>query len=314
MSAEMSRGTSPGIGPGIGSGIGSGMGPGISPGISTALRDFDGYTLLAIFAHPDDESLASGGLLAWCADRGARVSLLCLSRGERGRREARESLHALDTPQALKATAEGLAATRERELAEAARVLGLDSITLLGHADGMLPWLAPGVLETDVRATIERLRPQVVVTFGEDGLYWHPDHIAAHDATRAAIAALGIAAPALYYVTTPPGQMRAVVDAATARVPDPSTRRDILGIDAVDAFGASAQPPTLIIDTGRFARRKLAALRCHRTQVAGGPFEHIAEADAEALLGVEHYRRAEVGSRGEAFIERLAARSVVAGQ
>jgi len=295
------------------------MNPGISPGIGAAPRDLDGYTLLAVFAHPDDESLASGGLLAWCADRGARVSLLCLSRGERGRRERREST-APETPDAAQAsdTAEAahdgdLAATRARELAAAARVLGLDDVTLLRHADGMLPWLAPGVLEADVRAAIERLHPQVVVTFGEDGLYWHPDHIATHDATRDAVASLGTAAPVLYYVTTPPGQMRAIVDAAAARVADPSARRDILGIDAVDAFGASAQPPTLVVDTGHHARRKLAALRCHRTQVAGGPLERIDEADAAALLGVEHYRRAEIGSTADAFIERLAAPRVVAG-
>jgi N-acetyl-1-D-myo-inositol-2-amino-2-deoxy-alpha-D-glucopyranoside deacetylase len=319
MSAGMNPGTSPGEQ--------VGMNLGMDPGIHAALRDFEGYTLLAVFAHPDDESLASGGLLAWCAERGARVSLLCLSRGERGQRESRESPESsqatearetgdpLEGARALEAAgaAQGaLAATRAHELADAARVLGIDDVTLLGHADGMLPWLAPGVLEADVRAAIERLHPQVVVTFGEDGLYWHPDHIATHDATRAAVAAMETAAPALYYVTTPPGQMRAVVDAATARVADPSARRDILGIDAIDAFGSCAQPPTLVVDTGQRARRKLAALRCHRTQVAGGPLERIDEADAAALLGVEHYRRAEVGSTADAFIERLGAPREVA--
>ncbi len=309
-------------------GTNPGMSVEVNLGMGAAVRDFEGYALLAVFAHPDDESLASGGLLAWCADRGARVSLLCLSRGERGRREPRESSEALEaleareTPDPLKgaqaleaarAAAVGdLAATRARELADAAHVLGIADVTLLGHADGMLPWLAPGVLEADVRAAIERLHPQVVVTFGEDGLYWHPDHIAAHDATRAAVASLGTAAPVLYYVTTPPGQMRAIVDAAAARVADPSARRDILGIDAIDAFGACARPPTLVVDTGQRARRKLAALRCHRTQVAGGPLERIDEADAAGLLGIEHYRRADVGSDADAFIERLAAPRVVA--
>ena len=84
-----------------------------------------------------------------------------------------------------------------------------------------------------------------------------------------------------------------------------NARRDLLGIEDAAAFGAAAQPPTLVLHTGAFAVRKLAALRCHRTQVAGGPFDHLSASDAEALLGVEHYRRADVGSAAPAFIERL---------
>ena len=257
--------------------------------MTSEARDFDGRSLLAVFAHPDDESLAAGGLLAWCAARGARVALLCLSRGEAGRSGGPSDLGQV----------------RGRELREAAAVLGLTDVALLHHADGMLPWLEPGVLERDIRGAIVASRPEVVVTFGEDGLYWHPDHVAVHEATRGAVTALGVDAPALYYVTMPPGQMQAVLAAAGPRL-SPSSRRDILGIDDAAAFGAAAQPPTLVLHTGPFAARKLAALQCHRTQVAGGPFDQLAAADAEALLGVEHYRRAGVGSTAPAFIERLA--------
>ena len=252
-------------------------------------HDLEGRSLLAVFAHPDDESLAAGGLLAWCAARGARVALLCLSRGEAGAGQADGDLGDV----------------RGRELREAAAALGLTDVVLLHHADGMLPWLEPGVLERDIRAAIVASRPEVVVTFGEDGLYWHPDHVAVHDATRAAVSALGAAAPALYYVTMPQGQMQALLAAVAPRL-TPSSRRDILGIDDAAAFGAAAQPPTLMLHTGPFAARKLAALRCHRTQVAGGPFDHLSAAEAGALLGVEHYRRADVGSTAPAFIERLA--------
>jgi N-acetyl-1-D-myo-inositol-2-amino-2-deoxy-alpha-D-glucopyranoside deacetylase len=256
-------------------------------------RDLEGRSLLAVFAHPDDESLAAGGLLAWCAARGARVALLCLSRGEAGSGQA-----------------EGhLGDVRGRELREAAAALGLTDVVLLHHADGMLPWLEPGVLEGDIRGALVASRPEVVVTFGEDGLYWHPDHVAVHAATRAAVVALGADAPALYYVTMPPGQMQAVVAAAGPRL-TPSSRRDILGIDDAAAFGAAARPPTLVLHIGAFAARKLAALQCHRTQVAGGPFDQLSAADAEALLGVEHYRRADVGSTVPAFIERLGAPSL----
>jgi LmbE family N-acetylglucosaminyl deacetylase len=252
-------------------------------------RDLDGRSLLAVFAHPDDESLAAGGLLAWCAARGARVALLCLSRGEAGTGQAGGNLGDV----------------RGQELRNAAAALGLTDVALLHHADGMLPWLEPGVLERDIRGAIVASHPEVVVTFGEDGLYWHPDHVAVYAATRAAVTTLGADAPALYYVTMPPGQMQAVLAAVEPRL-TPSSRRDILGIDDAAAFGAAAQPPTLVLHTGSFAARKLAALQCHRTQVAGGPFDQLSAADAEALLGVEHYRRADVGSTAPAFIEHLA--------
>jgi LmbE family N-acetylglucosaminyl deacetylase len=254
-----------------------------------ATHDLEGRSLLAVFAHPDDESLASGGLLAWCAARGARVSLLCLSRGESGRAGGDGSK---------------LGEIRGRELRDAAAALGLAEVAVLDHPDGMLPWLEPGTLARDIEAAIVAGRPDVVVTFGADGLYWHPDHIAVHDATRSVIAALGADAPVLYYVTMPPGQMQAVRAAAEPRL-TPSSRRDLLGIDDAAAFGAHAPPPTLILHTGAFAARKLAALRCHRTQVAGGPFDQLSAAEAETLLGVEHYHRADVGAQTPAFIERL---------
>jgi len=254
--------------------------------MSGIARDLEGHTLLAVFAHPDDESLASGGLLSWCAARGARVSLLCVSRGEAG-------------------TGPGnLGDIRTGELRDAAAALGLTDVTLLHHPDGMLPWLDAGVLASDVLEAITIARPDVVVTFGEDGLYWHPDHIAVQEATREAIATLGVSAPALFYVTMPPGQMEAVLAAAGPRLA-PASRRDLLGIADAAAFGAAAQPPTLVLHTGGFAARKLAAIRCHRTQVAGGPFDQLSAQEAVALLGVEHYRRADVGAQGPAFIERL---------
>src|SRR5688572_5073494 len=169
-----------------------------------------GRSLLAVFAHPDDESLACGGLLARCAALGARVSLLCFTRGEWGQRPR------------LRATLQddgGLGKTRTLELEAAAQVLGISDTIVLDKGDGMLPWVDAGTLEADIRDAIVQRSPDVVVTFGEDGLYWHPDHIAVHERTTAAVAALGWNAPALYYVTMPPGRMREVVDTVAARSP-----------------------------------------------------------------------------------------------
>jgi len=257
-------------------------------------------SLLAVFAHPDDESLACGGLLALCADRGARVSLLCLTRGEHG--PGGEPTRLGDT--------------RARELDAAAHVLGVDEVVLLEHEDGMLPWIDAAKLEADIRSAIRRVAPDVVVTFDADGLYGHPDHIAVHERTTAAVAEMGGEAPNLLYVSMQPGAMRAVVEAAGARGPaveSTAAGRDaaakptatVLGIADPDAFGAMAPPPTLSIDVGRFATRKLQALRRHRSQVAQGVFDVLDEGDAPRVLGREHYRHASVGARGQTFVDAL---------
>jgi N-acetyl-1-D-myo-inositol-2-amino-2-deoxy-alpha-D-glucopyranoside deacetylase len=238
--------------------------------------------LLAVFAHPDDESLACGGLLAKCADSGVLVSLLCLTRGEHGPRQHDEPL----------------GDTRARELAEAAGVLGIRDVVLLDHEDGMIPWIEPALVEADILDAIRRFRPDVVVTFDEDGLYWHPDHVALHTRTTEAVARLGTDGPALLYVSMPAGAMRALVEAA----PGPT---ELLGVPDPDAFGSMAPPPTLVLDVGSLAGRKLDALRRHRSQVAGSALDRLDEEGAARFLGTEHYRRAAVGSRTEAFIERF---------
>src|SRR5262245_31736273 len=163
--------------------------------MSSSTGVLQGRSLLAVFAHPDDESLACGGLLAWCAELGARVSILCATRGEMGRGSSGD-----------------LPLVRTNELTAAARALGISDVVMLDYKDGMLPWAEPASLEADIRDATIRFRPDVVITFGEDGLYWHPDHIAIHERTTAALAALGDTAPALYYVTMASGRMRAVID------------------------------------------------------------------------------------------------------
>ena len=257
--------------------------------------DLTGRSLLAVFAHPDDESIAAGGLLALCADLGAQVSLLCLTHGE------------LDRGEASSRTGQ----TRVAELRAAAAVLGLAAPIILEYADGMLPWTDPAILETDIRDTVERVRPEVVVTFGEDGLYWHPDHIAVHERTTAVVAGMRDA-PAIYYVTMPPGQMRHLVDHVMGdptRRGDGNLRRDILGVEDADAFGSMAAPPTLVLALGARARRKLAAIRCHASQVQDSPLGLLREQEAEQFLGTEHYRRSEVGFQGDSFIEQLGSKA-----
>jgi LmbE family N-acetylglucosaminyl deacetylase len=253
-----------------------------------------GCSLLAVFAHPDDESLASGGLLARCADEGIRTSLLCFSRGGLG---ALDDVHRLH-----------MGESRARELRAAARELGIADVTLLDYRNGFLPWVGRAELEHDILSAITRAQADVVITFDEDGLYWHPDHIVLHERTKATVARMGEEAPALYYVSMPRGSMRAAwtaaADGRACGANGTSVPPVVMGVE-VDAFGLFTKPPTLTLDVSAFAVRKLHALRCHRSQVAGDALDHMPDEAAPCVLGAELYRRADVGASRETFLDRM---------
>ena len=246
--------------------------------------DLHDATLLGVFAHPDDESLACGALIAAAAERGARTALLCLTRGEAGPGGG---------------DPEGLGRVRAAELGQAARALGVTDVTILDHPDGMLPFVEPAVLERDIVLAIRRVGADVVITFDLDGLYWHPDHVAVHERVTAVVAGLGKAAPALWYVSMPEGVMAALAATAPGAAPP-------LGVADPDAFGALAPAPTAIFHDERAAERKVAALLCHRSQTEGTALRLVDTNLAARLLAFEHYRRADAGARGETLVERLA--------
>jgi LmbE family N-acetylglucosaminyl deacetylase len=243
--------------------------------------DLAGRTILGVFAHPDDESLACGGTLARLSDAGARVVLLCASRGRKGH-----------TSDPALVSGSDLGSVRAEELRQAARVLGVAEVMVFDHPDGDLRWADEPVLLGEIVSAIRTYRPDAVITFGEDGLYWHLDHIGIHERTEDAVRTFGDAAPPLYYVTIPKGVMRAVVNQATARGWAPPD----LGFWSLvpDAFGLLARQPSFVIDVRAWVPRKLAALQCHRTQMgSNNPFAQITGDDAERLLGVEQFRRAQ---------------------
>lgn len=253
-----------------------------------------GETVLAVFAHPDDESIACGGTLARLADQGARVVLLCASRGERG---------SLAGP----TRDDGLADLRSQELRDAAAALGIADVLLFDHPDGNLRWAHVSELHAQIVMTVRHYSPAAVITFGEDGLYWHLDHIGVHERTITALGNLGSEAPPLYYVTMPPGVMRAIVDRATARGWTAPTN-GFWGLTP-DAFGDGAAAPDVIVRVDEWVPRKLAAIRCHRTQMgAGHPFASIDEGEARRWLGAEHFRRARVGRSTGTLIDALGER------
>jgi LmbE family N-acetylglucosaminyl deacetylase len=250
-----------------------------------------GRTVLAIFAHPDDESLACGGTLARLADAGVRVVLLCASHGELG---------GVSSP--LERAA--LGRTRARELQDAAAALGLSELIILNHPDGDLRWAHVTELHAEIIFAVRRCAPSAVITFGDDGLYWHLDHVGVHERTTTALRSLGANAPSLYYVTMPPGALRSIVDAAATKgwVPPANGFWSL----APDAFGDGAKPPTIVLDVKDWSARKLKAIRCHRSQISlADPFARIDDAVAIRWLGVEHFHRSSIVPTGEPVLELL---------
>lgn len=131
--------------------------------------------VLGVFAHPDDEVFVAGGTFAKYAAAGAEVMIVSATRGQAGQiRDARV------------ATRKTLAAVRERELREACAILGVRRVSCLDYQDGKLAETDPEALVASVAEIVRAFAPDVVITFGEDGAYGHPDHIAISTATTRA--------------------------------------------------------------------------------------------------------------------------------
>ena len=262
------------------------------------MADTHTRTVLAIFAHPDDESLMCGGTLARLADAGVRVVLICATRGEQG-----------STSDPSLVPEGDLGSVRVRELTEAASVLGISEVLSLDHSDGELRWHHVAEFHADIVAAIERYRPEAVITFAENGLYWHLDHIGAYERTLTAVQTFGAAAPPLYYVTMPQNIFREVLEAAHAKRGAPLDS-SFWGIEP-EAFGETEaeMPVSLRIDVRGWVPRKLAALRCHRTQMGiRNPLVWLDDDEARRWLGIEYFRRSPlVTSTADSVLEQLGA-------
>ena len=233
--------------------------------------------MLAVFAHPDDESIVAGGTLAACAAAGVEVLVLCATRGEQG--------PIADPEMASRAT---LGTVREQELLAACQALGTRA-ECLGFSDGTLDSVEAEVA-TQVASRIHRWRPRVVLTFGPDGLYGHPDHVAVYRATMAALDKLGDGAvrPWAYQATWPEGRMVQLVAALAER----GLPADLWGL-APEEFGAPPSSITTVVDVRTFLAPKLRALRCHRTQLTPDHLFRVLPDDlAEEFLGREYFVRA----------------------
>ena len=139
----------------------------------------DKLRLMCVLAHPDDESLGTGGILARYAAEGIETYLVTATRGERGWPGRPEDYPGLQE----------LGRIREAELRWAAENLGVREVSFLDYVDGDLDQADPSQVIGQIAAQLRRVRPHVVVTFGPDGIYGHPDHIAISQFTTAATVA-----------------------------------------------------------------------------------------------------------------------------
>jgi len=233
-------------------------------------------TLLAVFAHPDDETFGPGGTLARYAHEGVSVHLICATRGEAGG-------NAAETPD----DCPDLARRREQELHCAARILGLAKVHLLDYRDSGMPGSPhnqhpraliqadPQAVATQIADHLVALRPQVVITFDPFGGYGHPDHIAIHRATVLAFQMVreGLL-PAeeqpkkLYYTTFPRTLLRLLVYLMPLVGRDPKAAGRNKDINLVQILEHEL-PVTTRIDVSRYYHLREQAGACHSSQLAG---------------------------------------------
>jgi LmbE family N-acetylglucosaminyl deacetylase len=133
--------------------------------------------LMCVLAHPDDESLGTGGVLARYSSEGVATYVVTATRGERGRFDDKGTSPGLEI----------VGRTREAELRAAASVLGVREVALLDYVDAELDHIDPIEAAESIARHIRRIKPHVVITFDPFGAYGHPDHIAISQFTAAAI-------------------------------------------------------------------------------------------------------------------------------
>jgi LmbE family N-acetylglucosaminyl deacetylase len=224
-------------------------------------------SILAVYAHPDDELFHGGGMLTHMAAGGARVTVCCATKGEAGR------------PHPSVGAVPDLGAHRANELRRSCEILGFEAPRFLGFRDSgrkerlrkddPLALVNVDMLQVEraILDVIREVEPEVVVTFDPHGGYYHPDHLAVHRAATAAFFAsgsLGAAAPVrLFYSTFAVDIFR-----------EHATRTEGWGIvDGLDPelFAVSAETTAVVFDAGPVMPKKLAAFAAHQAAFGVSP-------------------------------------------
>jgi LmbE family N-acetylglucosaminyl deacetylase len=235
--------------------------------------------LMCVLAHPDDESLGTGGTLAKYAAEGVETHVITATRGERGRFGDGSERPCADV----------VGATREAELRAAAKELGVREVTMLGYPDGSLEAVDPATAQAVIAEHVRRVGPDVVITFGPEGAYGHPDHIAISQFTTGAVvraADEGHRVSKLYHIawTAPTwAAYQSALKKLTSTVD--GVERQVVPLPE---WGITTR-----IDTSAVSATVWRAVQCHRTQMS--IYKNLERLPAEhhrALWGVQEFYRA----------------------
>ena len=257
-------------------------------------------SLLLVHAHPDDETINNGATMAKYVAEGARITLVTCTRGEEGEVLVPELAHLASSQD------DALGPHREKELAEAMKIIGVSDHRFLGAPHRI--WRDSGMMGTEPNSRsdvfwsaniddaaqelvkiILEIRPDVLITYDTNGGYGHPDHIQAHRvAMRAAELArsAGWAIPKIYWNTIP----RSVIEEGIAEMKKIGS--DFMGVEKAEDF-PFAQPDelvTTVVDGGSFVEKKMAAMKAHSTQISvDGPFFALSNNLGLQVFGNEYY-------------------------
>jgi len=244
--------------------------------------------LMCIIAHPDDESLAMGGTLAKYAHEGIETSLVVATRGERGWRGSDD-----EHPGEI-----ALGTIREKELREASSVLGISHLAFLDYVDGDLDQTEYTEVVAKIVTSLRIVRPHVIITFGPDGLYGHPDHIAISQYTSAAVLCAADPGYPLVRHIRPHLVSKLYYRVATKKwFADymPVFGELVMFIDDVERRATSWDDwaITTRVDTSAHWRNVWQAVCCHQTQIPDyRDLQHLTEEDHQKLWGSQEYYRA----------------------
>jgi len=228
-------------------------------------------TVVFLHAHPDDECLTTGGTMARLAAEGHRVVLVTATDGALG-----------EVPDGLLAEGESLSVRRAHEVAASARALGVASLRLLGYPDsGMVGTdgnAVPGAFcNVDLEEAagglarlLEEERADVLVAYDDHGGYGHPDHIQVH---RVGVRAAEMAGtPALYQATINRDALLRFMEQGAALGLMPEDAEGVPTPEEMATMGTPQDEISTTVDVGGFLPAKLAAMRCHQTQVGDMQF------------------------------------------
>ncbi|HEX9098640.1 MAG TPA: PIG-L family deacetylase [Candidatus Dormibacteraeota bacterium] len=247
-------------------------------------------TLLLMHAHPDDEAISTGGAMMKARADGHRVVLVTATRGEVG------EIYNMDE----KTTRPHLGEVRTKELENAARILDVNRSQFLGYRDSGMVGTADNenpksfhqapLAEAAGRlaAILREEKPEVVVTYAEDGTYGHPDHIKAHHVTNAALDLLekeGWRPRKLYYTAIPRSAMKAFME----QMPDEARQQGA----GMQIPGTPDELITTRVDVSGFVDRKRKAFAAHVSQNDPNSwFANMADQIYRLAFGTEHYQLA----------------------